>query len=89
VADGSAIALQRGYFEWLVDEGTPRLTGGMTPMDAARDMAGGPYAGWGEGERLVVNLTALSRDLGQSPPDDVLSLFGQMADLWEPAPQPS
>ena len=90
VADGAAIALQRGYFEWLVDEGTPRLTSGMTPMEAARDMVGGPYEGWGEGERLVVNLTALSRDLGQAPPDDVLSLFGQMADLWAPkVDQPS
>ena len=45
-------------------EGTPRLEGGLSPLDAARDLAGGPYAGWGEGERLVVNLTALARDLG-------------------------
>ena len=44
-------------------------------------MAGGPYAGWGEGERLVVNLTALWRDLGGSPPDDVVTLFGGMAAL--------
>ena len=89
VADGAAIALQRGYFEWLVDEGTPRLTGGMSPMDAARDMADGPYAGWGESERLVVNLTALARDLGLEPADDVLTLFDQMADLWEPRTAPS
>jgi glyoxylase-like metal-dependent hydrolase (beta-lactamase superfamily II) len=84
VADGSVVALQRGYFEWLQDEGTPRLTSGMTPLDAARELAGGPYAGWSEGERLVVNLTALARDLGQQPADDVMALFGQMAELWEP-----
>ena len=58
----------------------------MTPLDAARDLAGGPYAGWGEGERLVVNLTALARDLGQAArPTTSASLFGQMAELWEPA----
>jgi glyoxylase-like metal-dependent hydrolase (beta-lactamase superfamily II) len=85
VGDRAAIEDQRAYFTWLVDEGTPRLTGGMTPLEAARDLAGGPYAGWGEGERLVVNLTALARDLGQDPPDDVTTLFGGMAELWEPA----
>ena len=51
------------------------------PLDAARDLAGGPYDGWGERERLVVNLTALARDLGQEPAADVLTLFGGMATL--------
>jgi cyclase len=81
LSDRSAIEAQRGYFEWLVAEGTPRLAAGLTPLDAARDLAGGPYAGWGEGERLVVNLVALARDLGQSPPTDVVSLFSAMAAL--------
>jgi len=81
LSDRSCIEDQRGYFEWLVAEGTPRLEGGMAPLDAARDLAGGPYAGWGEGERLVVNLTALGRDLGLDPPAAVLTLFGGMAAL--------
>ncbi len=81
LGDRSCIEDQRGYFEWLVAEGTPRLEGGLSPLDAARDLGGGPYESWGEGERLVVNLTALSRDLGQSPADDVLTLFGGMAEL--------
>jgi cyclase len=81
VGDRSCIEDQRGYFEWLVAEGTPRLTGGMSPMDAARDLAGGPYAGWGERERLVANLVALARDIGLHPADDVLTLFGSMAEL--------
>jgi cyclase len=81
LGDRACIDDQRGYLEWLVAEGTPRLTGGMAPLDAARDLAGGPYDGWGEGERLVVNLTALARDLGMEPPSDVLTLFGGMAQL--------
>ena len=81
LGDRRCVEDQRGYFEWLVAEGTPRLHGGMTPLDAARDLAGGPYVGWGEGERLVVNLTALARDLGLAPADDVLTLFGGMATL--------
>jgi glyoxylase-like metal-dependent hydrolase (beta-lactamase superfamily II) len=81
LGDGAAIETQRGYFEWLVAEGTPRLTGGMAPLDAARDLVGGFDAGWGEGERLVVNLVALARDLGQQPASDVVTLFGSMAEL--------
>jgi cyclase len=77
----SCIEDQRAYFDWLVTEGAPRLQGGLSPLDAARDLARGPYAGWGEGERLVVNLTALARDLGLEPVDDVLTLFGGMAAL--------
>ena len=81
LSDRACIEDQRGYLEWLVAEGTPRLEAGMSPLDAARDMAGGPYDGWGESERLVVNLTALARDLGQEPAADVLTLFGGMASL--------
>ena len=81
LSDRACIDDQRGYLEWLVAEGTPRLEGGLTPLDAARDLAGGPYDGWGESERLVVNLTALARDLGQEPAADVLTLFGGMARL--------
>jgi hypothetical protein len=54
----------------------------MTPLDAAKDMAGGPYAGWGEGERLVVNLTAVARDMGLEPASDIVTLFDGMADLY-------
>jgi cyclase len=81
LSDATCIEAQRGYFEWLVAAGTPRLQDGRSPLDVARDLQGGPYAGWGEGERLVVNLTALARDLGLAPADDVLTLFGGMADL--------
>ena len=75
------IEQQRAYFQWLLDEGTPRYESGMSPLEAARDLAGGPYAGWGEGERLAPNLTALWRDLGAEVQDDAVSLFGQMAEL--------
>jgi cyclase len=81
VGDHACIQDQRGYFDWLITEGTPRLQVGLSPMDVARELAGGPYAGWGESERLVANLTALARDLGLHPADDVVTLFGHMAAL--------
>ena len=81
VGDRQAIEDQRGYFDWLVTEGAPRLEGGLSPFDAAVDLDGGPYDGWGEPERLVANLIALSRDLGQAPADDVITVFDSMASL--------
>jgi glyoxylase-like metal-dependent hydrolase (beta-lactamase superfamily II) len=81
LGDRGCIDDQRGYFQWLLDEGGPRLQAGMAPIDAARDLAGGPYAGWGEGERLVANLIALARDLDLAPADDVVTVFGSMAAL--------
>ncbi len=86
LGDRTCIEAERGYLQWLIDEGTPRLQGGLSPLQAARDMAGGPYAGWGEGERLVVNLTAVARDLGLAPADDFLTLFGGMAELAAATP---
>jgi glyoxylase-like metal-dependent hydrolase (beta-lactamase superfamily II) len=82
LSDRSCIEAEAGYLRWLLAEGTPRLIGGMTPLDAAKDMAGGPYAGWGEGERLVVNLTAVARDMGFEPASDIVTLFDGMADLY-------
>jgi len=83
VADRGCVEAERAYLSWLVDEGTPRLESGLSPMEAAKDLraAGSPYDEWGESERLVVNLTALARDLGQTPAADVVTLFGQMAEL--------
>jgi len=81
LGDRACIEDQRGYLEWLVAEGTPRLEAGVAPLDAARDMAGGPYDGWGERERLVVTPPALPRDLGLEPPSDVRPPFGRIGDL--------
>ena len=58
-----------------------RFDGGLTPMDAARDIDLGPYAGWGEPERLVANVHALYRDFGADVPSDALTLMGEMAAL--------
>jgi cyclase len=50
----------------------------MTPLDAARDIDLGPYAGWSEAERVVANVHALYRDFG-GPATDALALMGEMA----------
>jgi cyclase len=85
LGDAGCVQAQRDYLGWLVDEGTPLLRDGIPPLEAARRLIGGRYRGWGEGERLVVNLTALARDLGLAPVDDVLTLFSGMAALADPS----
>ena len=62
-----------------------RHAAGMSPLDAARDMARdvgrGPFADWGEAERLVVNVAAVYRELGEEVASDAGSLFAWMAEL--------
>jgi cyclase len=79
LAKRSALLDLKGYFDHLMREAEPRYAGGMSPLDAARDIDLGPYSDWGDPERLVVNLTAIYRDLGASVATDPLTMFGQMA----------
>jgi glyoxylase-like metal-dependent hydrolase (beta-lactamase superfamily II) len=81
LADPGAVADLKGYFEHLTSEARPRHAAGMSALDAARDIDLGPYAGWGEAERVVANVRALYRDFGDDSPGDVLTVMGEMAEL--------
>jgi cyclase len=74
----------KGYFEHLTREARTRFDGGMSALDAARDIDLGAYREWGEAERVVVNVTTLYRDFGAEPASDVLTLFSEMAALAAP-----
>lgn len=85
VADSSAVEGMAGYFRWLQGEAGTRRDAGMsvpeTAADIHRTLDDTPYAEWGERERLVVNVTAVYRDLGDDVDDDVVTMFTQMAEL--------
>jgi cyclase len=81
LATPDALIDLKGYFELLSTEAKVRYDGGMTALDAARDIDLGPYAGWGEAERVVVNVRALYRDFGDGSSSDPLTLMGEMAAL--------
>jgi cyclase len=81
LATPAALVDLKGYFEFLTNEATARYEAGMSPLDAARDIDLGPYTGWGEAERVVANVHALYRDLGDPSPSDALTLMGEMAAL--------
>jgi glyoxylase-like metal-dependent hydrolase (beta-lactamase superfamily II) len=79
LATPEAVRDLKEYFEYLTAEARVRFDGGLTPLDAARDIDLGPYEGWGEGERMVVNIHALYRDFGAELPGDTLTLMGAMS----------
>ncbi len=81
LATPTAVAELKGYFDYLTAEARARHDGGMTALEAARDIDLGPYAGWGEAERVVANVRALYRDFGDDSPADVLTVMGEMAAL--------
>jgi len=45
-----------GYVDWIADLARTSYAAGLTPLEAALKAAGGPYADWPEGERVVCNL---------------------------------
>jgi len=75
-----AVADMKGYFEHLVTEAQARFDAGMSAHDAAYDIDMSRYEGWGESERIVINVAAVYRDLGAEVPADVGSMFGAMAE---------
>jgi cyclase len=81
LATTAALVDLKEYFELLTREARVRFEGGMTPLEAARDIDLGPYAGWSEAERVVANVHALYRDFGGQDPADALALMGDMAAL--------
>lgn len=81
LATPAALDDLKGYFALLTKEARVRFDAGVPPLDAARDIDLGPYAGWGEAERVAANVHALYRDFGGQGADDALTLMADMAAL--------
>ena len=79
LAEPAAVADLKGYFEYLSVEARRRFDIGMTAADAARDIDLGPYSGWSEDERVVVNVGCLYREFGADMPNDAGHLMADMA----------
>jgi glyoxylase-like metal-dependent hydrolase (beta-lactamase superfamily II) len=59
LADTDGVLRLEQYLEWLEREVKPRQAAGMSAIDAAWDLDLGPYAEWGDAERLVVNVDTI------------------------------
>jgi glyoxylase-like metal-dependent hydrolase (beta-lactamase superfamily II) len=81
VTDKGGVSELRSYFVELEAAARPLYDEGLSPLAAARQLRIDRAAGWGESERLVVNVAACYRDFGWSGASDVGTLFGDMAAL--------
>jgi cyclase len=81
LAGNGAVADLKGYLEYLTREARIRHEGGMSPLEAARDIDMSAYAGWGESERVVANIHALYKDFGAGGTADIGSAMADMATL--------
>lgn len=82
LTDADGVREVKSYFEYLRDEARRRFDAGMTPLEAARDVRLDRYADWGDGERVVANITTLYREFsGAMEPANVVTIFSEMAEL--------
>jgi glyoxylase-like metal-dependent hydrolase (beta-lactamase superfamily II) len=82
ITDKRGAAAVQGYLEYVRDEARKRYDAGMGAFEAARDIALGDYASWGDAERIAVNVDRLFREFsGDDSAPEVAALFGQMAEL--------
>ena len=82
LADGGAVAELKAYLEYVLGHARRCRDEGMTPLEAAREVARDRWADWGERERLVVNIANVYNELsGSEQPLDPLAAFQQMAAL--------
>ncbi len=71
---------ERDYLLWLQREASARFKAGLSVQDAARDMMQ-EYTQWKDGERIVVNVAAVYRELDPERRASFVDLFSQMAEL--------
>ncbi len=83
ITDARGALRVRDYLVYVRDQARVRFDAGMPSAEAARDIALGEFAKWGDAERIAVNVHTLYREwsggaLGQA---NALELFAQMAEL--------
>ena len=83
ITDAAGVRAVRDYWTYVSGEARARFEAGMSVGDAARDIDLGPYADWGDSERIFINVNTLYREFGSDRVvDDVMALFAEMGELW-------
>ena len=82
LTDADGVRTTADYLRFVREEATQRHEAGLTATEAAWDIDLGPFADWGEAERIALNVDAVYRELDatyESP--GVLPLFTLMAEI--------
>jgi glyoxylase-like metal-dependent hydrolase (beta-lactamase superfamily II) len=84
ITDKRGVARVRDYLSYIQGEAKKRYDSGMGAFEAARSIALDDFAGWGDAERIAVNVASLYREFGaKDTPSDAATLFGWMAQIWK------
>ena len=84
VTDKKGVTRVRNYLDYIHGEAKERYDAGLDALEAARSIALDDFAGWGDAERIAVNVATLYREFGsKDTPSDAATLFGWMAQLWK------
>jgi glyoxylase-like metal-dependent hydrolase (beta-lactamase superfamily II) len=81
ITDKTGVQAMKDYLLYIKAEARKRFDAGMPVAAAARDIRLDRFAGWGDAERIVVNVASLYREFGAPQSLDVLELFGEMGRL--------
>jgi glyoxylase-like metal-dependent hydrolase (beta-lactamase superfamily II) len=82
ITDKRGALAVKEYLEYVSREARIRYDAGLDAFDAARDISLADFSGWGEAERIAVNVATLYREFsGSEERPDIATLFGQMAQL--------
>lgn len=82
ITDWRGVRAVRDYLCYVRDEAKRRYDAGMPVLEAARDIALTDYDGWGDAERIAVNVSVLYKEFaGDTTANDMTALFGMMAQL--------
>jgi len=80
ITDKAGVRRMADYLGYIDAEARKRFDAGMVAGEAARDIALGDYAAWGDAERIAVNVHTLYREYGSTAPEPgVAELFALMA----------
>ena len=84
VTDKAGVTRVRDYLAYIAREAKTRYDAGLGALEAARSISFDDYAGWGDSERIAVNVATLYREFGaKDVPSDAATLFGWMAQIWK------
>jgi glyoxylase-like metal-dependent hydrolase (beta-lactamase superfamily II) len=84
VTDKKGVSRVKEYLDYIHGEARSRYDSGLGALEAARSIALDDFAGWGDAERIAVNVATLYREFGAADtPSDAATLFGWMAQLWK------
>jgi glyoxylase-like metal-dependent hydrolase (beta-lactamase superfamily II) len=84
VTDRAGVKRVQDYLGYIAREAKARYDAGLGALEAARSISFDDYAGWGDSERIAINVATLYREFGaQDVPSDAATLFGWMAQIWK------